>query len=458
MPKKPPQNAYYFFMQDFREEQRKKGVNYGNLQEVAKAADPFWRDAPPPVRAKYEAMAKQAKMKNNVPEKKYTSTGISLAEIDQMQMEQQKAEEDEVKDIKSFVKLNSFSSNEALIHADIYLMDVNYYCQAGTEFIIGECTILRFNLIDGIKDNYHEVINPDRIPPGYVSDIKIGCEEYGLDMPDSSVRTSNYFQILALTIDYLKQDRSHGNNTLPPVYTMPDKVAPVTNFIQQMCSRASEYDRLFRVYKLDTLFYHMINALKSHEDEGFPKPSLALTQLKKDQFKYNPGLGCESHEKKDKSVECTLSRTQRWAYTILDSVCPVAGIEALPGCHVPKEFHVDSILNFKEQRKDRVGPSVAGSSGAMISFNSSMSDSYADTSNSTVVNKSNTSTQSKKSQQPMRMPKTDYSAALRPAPELTESDLLSASFAQAAIAGRGRGRGLPTNINKLGDFPKLPNK
>lgn len=446
MPKKPPQNAYYFFMQDFREEQRKKGVNYGNLQEVAKAADPFWREAPPPVRAKFEAMAKQAKQKYNVPEKKYTSTGISLAEIDQIQMEALKAEEDEVKDIKSFVQLNSFSSNEALIHADIYLMDVNFYCQAGTEFIMGESTILRFNLMDGIKDNYHEIINPDRIPPGYNSDIKIGCEEFGLNMPDSSVRPSNYLQILAHTIDYLKQQHrgSQGTKTLPPVYTMPDKVAPVTNFIQQMCSRASEDDRLFRVYKLDTLFFHMINELKSHQDEGFPKESLALTQLKKDQFKYNPGLGCESHEEKDKSVECTLSRTQRWAYTILDSICPVAGIEALPGCHVPREFHVDGILNFKEQRRDRVGPSVAGSSGAMISFTSSLSESFGE---STPVNKSDSSIR-KKTQPPMRMPKTDYSQALRPAPELTDSDLLTASFAQATIAGRGRGRGLPTNMNK----------
>ncbi|XP_063538702.1 protein maelstrom homolog [Cydia strobilella] len=437
MPKKPPQNAYYFFMQHFREEQRKKGVNYGNLQEVAKAADPFWREAPPPVRAKFETMAKQAKQKNNVPEKKYTSTGISLAEIDQIEMEAQKAEEDEVRDIKSFVKLNSFSSNEELIHADIYLIDVNFYCQAGTEYIIGESTVLRFNVIDGIKDNYHEIINPDRIPPGYISDIKIGCEEYGLDMPDSSVRPSNYLKILANTIDYLKQQirGSKGKNTLPPVYTMPDKVEPVTNYIQQMCSRASEDERIFRVYKLDTLFFYMINALKSQHDEGFPKQSLALTQLKKDQFKYNPGLGCESHEEKDKTVDCTLSRTQRWAYTILDSICPVAGIEALPGCHVPREFHVDSILIFKEQRKDRVGPSVAGSSTAMLSFNSSLSESFSE---STLVNKSDSSNRKKtQAPMPMRMPKTDYSQALRPAPELTESDLLPTSFAQATITGRG---------------------
>lgn len=37
----------------------------------------------------------------------------------------------------------------------------------------------------------------------------------------------------------------------------------------------------------------LANAASSSGDEGFPKESLALLQLKKDTFKYTPGLGCE---------------------------------------------------------------------------------------------------------------------------------------------------------------------
>lgn len=43
MPKKAPKNAFYYFMLDFKEQQQKKGINYANLAEVAKAADPEWR-------------------------------------------------------------------------------------------------------------------------------------------------------------------------------------------------------------------------------------------------------------------------------------------------------------------------------------------------------------------------------------------------------------------------------
>lgn len=46
---------------------------------------------------------------------------------------------------------------------DVYLMDVNSYCKVDQNYIIGESTVLRFNIKDGIKDTYHEVINPGNL-------------------------------------------------------------------------------------------------------------------------------------------------------------------------------------------------------------------------------------------------------------------------------------------------------
>ena len=43
---------------------------------------------------------------------------------------------------------------------DVYIMDVNSYCKVDQNYIIGESTVLRFNIKDGIKDTYHEIINP----------------------------------------------------------------------------------------------------------------------------------------------------------------------------------------------------------------------------------------------------------------------------------------------------------
>lgn len=47
------------------------------------------------------------------------------------------------------------------------------------------------------------------------------------------------------------------------------------------------------------------------------------------------------HEQGEKTTECTTSRVKRWAYTVMDWCCPLLGIEALPGTHVPANVDVE---------------------------------------------------------------------------------------------------------------------
>lgn len=41
-------------------------------------------------------------------------------------------------------------------------MDVNCYCKIKDDYIIGESTMLRFTLEDGLDEVYHEIINPGK--------------------------------------------------------------------------------------------------------------------------------------------------------------------------------------------------------------------------------------------------------------------------------------------------------
>lgn len=43
MPKKPIRNSFFYYMVEFRQIQREKGITYANMAEVQKAADPFWK-------------------------------------------------------------------------------------------------------------------------------------------------------------------------------------------------------------------------------------------------------------------------------------------------------------------------------------------------------------------------------------------------------------------------------
>lgn len=43
MPKKISKTAFYYFMIDFRDQQKENGVTFANMTEVQQAADPVWR-------------------------------------------------------------------------------------------------------------------------------------------------------------------------------------------------------------------------------------------------------------------------------------------------------------------------------------------------------------------------------------------------------------------------------
>ncbi|GBP50345.1 Protein maelstrom homolog [Eumeta japonica] len=160
MPKKPTRNGFYYYMQTFKEQQRKNGIVYNNLKETADAAGPYWTELPKSEKDRYNALAKQGD-KNNEGNHRYTSMGVSFAEIDRREREKREAEERETQDIRNIVVSKAFA--QSLIQEDFFVMDVNHYCcTSHGEYVICECTLLTFNFMDGIKDVYHEIINPGR--------------------------------------------------------------------------------------------------------------------------------------------------------------------------------------------------------------------------------------------------------------------------------------------------------
>lgn len=403
-------------MQDYKEQQRQKGINFNNAQ-AAEVAGPIWADMPPPARYKYEEQARKLKQATNVPEMKFTSQGVSIAEIQAQEAERRRAEETEIKEIRNIVKLAAF--NNAVQKRNFFLMDLNSFCQVKGRYIVGEVTLLQFNLAEGIRNDYHEVVNPDCVPVGYGSDIKVACEEFGLEYPDSDKPPSNYMHMLAIIIDFLRDQNPDDKAVLPPIFTIPERVEAVNDFIFQLCNIAGADDRLFRVYRIDRLFFELINAIKAHDDEGFPRESLALIQLRKDTFKYNPGLACDMHEAGDKAVECSMSRTKRWVFTILDHCCPVVNIELIPGRHIPLDYDMDKINKYKSETVEKIHNTVA----ALRQMDCSLNDSNSTAKMSSTLDSSwhTVESGSKKrnvGEAPMqiRRPNLDYSQAIRQPP------------------------------------------
>ncbi|XP_047508096.1 protein maelstrom homolog [Pieris napi] len=437
MPKKPAKTAFYYFALDYKAEQAKKGIHLKNLAEAVEAASPVWTSAQPSVRAKYEAKAKAEKNKNNVPQKKYTSYGIPISEIIRHEQEQKQAEEYEKQDISNLVAINKISGGTPNI--DIYLMDVNYYCKIKDDYLIGESTMLRFTLQDGLDEVYHEIINPGGIPMGYAYDVKLGSKEFGLEIPDETKKPSNYMQILANIIEYLKKSNP-SVDVLPPIFVMPDKVPIVSNFLSQMCRQAGEVESIFRVYRLDTLLYHLANVHETFKKQ-IPTEAIALSMLKKDLFLYTPQIGCDHHNSIDMTPECSKSRVTRQAFTIMDHCCYGFAIQLKLGKHLPADVDLEAIMEMKEKRQFDPISTVAKMGALSISCSSQASTPAPATASSSA----NTSvlSQNKRVMTPLRRP-VDIQYALQIAPDLDENfPSLSRSM------GRGKSSG---SINSQSKF------
>ncbi|KAI5631545.1 piRNA pathway germ-plasm component domain-containing protein [Phthorimaea operculella] len=364
-------------------------------------------------------------------------------------------------------------------------------------------------------------------------------------MPDETVRATDYIQILANVVDYLRR-RDTAVPSQQAALPMPDETVRATDYIQilanvvdylrrrdtavpsQVIVTRSQYDTPFRVYQLDTLFYQLVSnipcgsnegfpkeslvlptlkkdpfkyspglacepgaGVRGNSDtchyqlvsnipcgsnEGFPKESLVLPTLKKDPFKYSPGLACEIHEadkdtEADKSVECTSSRATRWAFTVLDFTCALLNIRPQPGRHVPNDYAIDEIIAYKEECRGGARGEHFAPDDTPVSFNTSASStqqsasrdtSFASAASTTTAiaaasktGAPTTAGEKKRVHVPLRMPKTDYGMSVRAAPDLTTDlddfpPLPGARHSPGApLTGRGRGRGLAANFQRL---------
>ncbi|KAJ2954666.1 hypothetical protein O0L34_g2961 [Tuta absoluta] len=312
------------------------------MGEVSQAAGPLWTRAGPEERARFEALAKEEKARVSAPENRLTCTGESIAELQAAERELQKAAETERNAIKKFVAHAIL--NDRLLDEDIFVMDVNCYCKAHGIYNVGEVTLLRFTLRDGVQDKYHKLVNPG-IPYAYTSDVKYWSKQFALPMIDESDHRSDFIQIFTDIMNFLKMTHATpSRKELPPIYTLPDKVPQCSNFLMQLSHKATHNETLFNVYLLHTLYYQIVHQIspKYQKDEYFTKEAVALTQLERDStFKYCSGLACQMHDEADRALVCTSVRALSWTYTVLETTCALLGVRAQPARHQPEHYEPD---------------------------------------------------------------------------------------------------------------------
>lgn len=333
MPKKPVRNAFFFYMEDFRNQEQAKGIKFPNgMKDVAIAAADSWKSMDAGKKSKYEERAKR----NKEGGKKFTTLGEPYDELERISNENRQMKIREEKDINNIVKLGTM--NNTIISEVFYIIDVNFYCRTVDCYVPCEVAICAFNLENGIEKIYHTFVDPVRIPVGYLSDAKASFENHNTPLPPLEYGESDFIRILSRIIDFLKAD----SDVIPPLFTTQEKMAPVLSFLNQMCDSAAEDPNIFRVYNIHKFYFSLINEIKTPGWDGLPKESLALVQINKDVFEFTKGLACEIHEDTERFYNCCKARVKRLAFIILDHCCQMVGVKLIPGCHVPVNIDIEA--------------------------------------------------------------------------------------------------------------------
>ncbi|KAG8227801.1 hypothetical protein J437_LFUL006215 [Ladona fulva] len=286
--KKPVRNAYYFFMEKYRNDHNRNNPrNPITIKDAASLCSPLWQV--------YEDIAKKEKMLiRGMPELKYTTTGLKVSEVEMKEKELLAKNERMKEDIKNTV--NSLTE-EGFLDKRYFFIHANFFCVTDdNEYIPAELGISCFSLRNGVERYYHTMINPD---------------------------------ILAFIV-------SDGDRReFPPLYTVNEFEPGVTNLLGKICI-AADRDKIFKVYDLVFLFYTLKNkASEISGKEGFPVYCLAENEIENDRFAYTKEVCCYWHERSDGPQYCSLSRVRRWGFHLADHCCKGLPITLQPGQHLP---------------------------------------------------------------------------------------------------------------------------
>lgn len=354
-PKKPARNSFFFFMLDYKNRQEARGVVFqGGLKDVANACSAEWENMTPQQKGPYEARAKDAKVKDGISGTKYTSQGVPISLIEREAKRKQDFEDNMNDYIKVTVNMSEHRDN--LISKKFYFIHVNWLCRqvlpnGEGDFLPLEFAVTEFSLKNGVQNTYHELIDID-VPMGYTFEARLHAQETHKIDQNPAGGQSNFGAMFQKLKTLLKPETI--GEEFPPLYTTKGVMEIVPGLLSRMAKAAGRSVDIFKVYPIETLFFHIRNAAVSNNEAqssamGFPAESLAEKEIWKDRFDQALGIACDYHTELDESsIHCSRSIVIRWAYIICDFCCLDLEIEMKPGRHCPLNTDVDGIQKAKE--------------------------------------------------------------------------------------------------------------
>uniref|UniRef100_U5EVE7 Putative hmg box-containing protein n=1 Tax=Corethrella appendiculata TaxID=1370023 RepID=U5EVE7_9DIPT len=337
MPKKPPKGPFFFFMLEFRDNQRAAGKNIsGNMVQLQQLASPHWNKLSKEERKPYEERAKQHKKEaKDEPYEKYSSQGVPLSLIEKQQQEHI----EKIRSIENKIcsSLQRSYATDSLDKLDMFFIAANYFCcTIDKQYVPAELGLVKFNLAKGIVDQLHILVSHRQLPLGMAYDAQCHADEtHQLPTPPNALGEQDFEVILVKIVEFIQG----SNKDVPILFTHRDDIPIVENILQQFCDE-SQHENPFKVYNITYLLFKLKeNTMKLGLElqNNFATIHVAHTVIEKDSYEYTKGISCKIHEENAAVKYCALSRCKRWAFIFSDNCAPDLSIDLQPGKHVPSD-------------------------------------------------------------------------------------------------------------------------
>ncbi|XP_066591713.1 protein maelstrom homolog [Prorops nasuta] len=349
MPKPKGRNAFYFFMQEWKEQMCNKGEKFPNgLKDVQQdqRCHRAWLSLSTADKSYYKNLSVEDKEKCQKSSEKKTTLGESISDVEYEEKLKQKYIEEMKYYISSIV--NTAAQNNELKKMKFFILHVNWFYERQLEnkidYFPAEFTLAEFSIEEGVLDVYHEICGV-KIPLGFRREAKERSQETH-KIPPELPGVENDFRKMFEKFSNFMQLRG-GEKKVPPIYVPKKITLPAKSLITKLITGTGIDPDLFKIYELEYLFMHLRNA--AAQKNGIPAIpyTVADYEFNKEEFAYFAGRECEFHQSvEDSTVYCTKSKVYYSFYTISDHICEHLGITMMSGVHCPIKKESSPPVNF----------------------------------------------------------------------------------------------------------------
>ncbi|VVC25181.1 High mobility group box domain,Maelstrom domain [Cinara cedri] len=330
-------NGFLVFLNNYKKKQIDDGKRPPNFKTLIDIVKPLWNKLSVEEKNKYKDIATELNLKEKKPAATQTNKQNNCLHENSS----------DFYDMQRYITklFKSISNKNELLDTNFILVHVNSHSHNGEQYYFpAEIAALQFNLKDGVKHTYHQIIGLSKIyPRGFAGGLReyadkfhqINCWE---NFPD------DYKQILLEFIKFIEKvkDSEDTSEDLPYIYTIETEIgndmmktkASLGNLHKTVYKEIPETTqitkRVFKIGSLNRLFNELMNKMEIKIPVTFSKTAHDI--LESDM--YGSGLGCMYHEVRDVAYKCSKARIIQWMSNMCMFIHKYSGLHIKPGKHM----------------------------------------------------------------------------------------------------------------------------